>query len=288
MLPILGSIIVLASVLSGYAGMGGNVLALWQPFEIIIIVGASIGAYILSNPGNVLHDTAGAIRDMMRKRNHGRDSYLELLSLLFVVFRNARTKGWMSLERHIERPRKSDLFRQFPHFYLNASAVTFLTDYLRIISLGSSNPYELNALMDEEIETIHSERLRVSYALQTMGDSLPALGIIGAVLGVIRAMGSISEPPAVLGHLIAGALVGTFTGIWLSYGFIQPIAAAMRARVDSEMKYYLCMKAGLLAYLQGAAPQIAIEFARKVLLTEDRPTFIEVEDATLAIPSKVA
>ena len=287
MLALFGSLLVIVSVLGGYAAMGGHVSTLWQPFEMVIVVGSAIGAYIVANPAHILRGTITAVKTLSKPPRYNRDSYIELLSMLFIVFRTARLKGWKALERHIEQPESSDIFRKFPSFYQNPHAVIFFCDYIRIVSLGSGNPYEISTLMDEEIETIHQERLQLSEALQVMADATPALGIVAAVLGVIRAMGAISEPPVVLGHLIAGALCGTFMGVWLSYGFIGPVAANLRSRTDAEMKYYLCMKAGILAYLQGSAPQIAIEFARKVLLAEDRPTFLEVEDATMAFPVKI-
>jgi chemotaxis protein MotA len=285
MLALFGSLLVIISVLGSYWGMGGYIGTLWQPFEMTIVIGAALGAYIVANPHQVLRQTVSVLGSLARPPKFNRESYLELLSMLFVVFRMARVKGWKQLERHIEEPESSTMFRRFPEFYQTPHAVIFFCDYIRIVSLGSSNPYEFSALMDEEIETIHAERLQVVDALQTMADSMPALGIVAAVLGMIRAMASISQPPAVLGHLVGGALVGTFMGIWLSYGFVGPMASALRARIDAEMKYYLCMRAGILAFLQGSAPQVAIEFARKVLLAEDRPTFLEVEDATLAIPA---
>jgi chemotaxis protein MotA len=287
MLASLGSFIVIFSVLGGYAAMGGHLYTLWQPFELMIVLGAAIGAYVVGNPAHILKNTWSSISGLSKPPRYNRDSYIELLSMLFIVFRTARLKGWKSLEHHIEKPESSDIFRKFPSFYQNPHAVIFFCDYIRIVSLGSGNPYEIATLMDEEIETIHGERVQLSDALQVMADATPALGIVAAVLGVIRAMGSINEPPAVLGHMIAGALCGTFFGVWLSYGFIGPVAANLRSRIDAEMKYYLCMKAGILAYLQGSAPQIAIEFARKVLLQEDRPTFLEVEDATMAFPVKI-
>ena len=285
MLPFFGSILVVVSVLGSYAMMGGNVGTLWQPFEMTIVFGAALGAYIVANPEHILRGTWRGIKSLSQPPRYNRESYIELLSMLFVVFRMARLRGWKALERHIEQPEASEIFRQFPTFYQNPHAVVFFCDYLRIVSLGSGNPYEISTLMDEEIETIHAERVQLSDALLVMAESTPALGIVAAVLGMIRAMGAINSSPTVLGHLIGGALVGTFTGVWLSYGFVGPVAGALRTRIDAEMKYYLCMKAGILAYLQGSAPQIAIEFARKVLLSEDRPTFLEVEDATLAVPA---
>ncbi len=287
MLASIGSFLVIFSVLGSYAAMGGHIGTLWQPFEMTIVIGAALGAYIVANPEHILRGTWASIKGLTKPPRYNRDTYIELLSMLFVVFRTARLKGWKSLERHIEQPESSEIFRQFPSFYQNPHAVIFFCDYIRIVSLGSGNPYEIATLMDEEIETIHGERIQLSDALQTMADSTPALGIVAAVLGVIHAMGAMNQPPAVLGHLIGGALVGTFMGVWLSYGFIGPVAANLRGRIDSEIKYYLCMKAGILAYLQGTAPQIAIEFARKVLLSEDRPTFLEVEDATMAFPVRI-
>ena len=285
MLAIVGFLLVVFSVLGSYAGMGGFLGTLWQPFEVTIVVGASLGSFILANPPRVLRETLSAVRGLGKPPRHDRESYLELLSMQFAVFRIARSKGWKVLERHVEEPEASSLFRRFPLFYQSPHAVIFFSDYILIVSLGSGNPYEISTLMDEEIDTIHSERLQVSDALQTMADGMPALGIIAAVLGMIRAMGSIGQPPAVLGHEIGGAMIGTFMGIILSYGFVGPIASALRGRIDAEMKYYLCMKAGILSFLQGSAPQVAVEFARKVLLSEDRPTFLEVEDATLTIPA---
>ena len=284
MLTIIGSLIVLVCVLGGFAELGGNMAVLWQPAEVSIIVGASIGAYVIGNPREVIKDTLNGIVALTKPERYDRKSYLELLSVMFAVFRTVRTKGWLSLERHIEHPDDSTVFQQFPTFMSNRHAVGFICDYLRIISLGSSNPHELDALMDEEIATIHAERMQVANALQTMADSMPALGIVAAVLGVIKTMSAINAPPEILGQSIGGALVGTFLGVFLSYGFVGPMAGAMRARIDAEIKYYLCIKAGLLAYLQGSAPQIAVEFARKVLLEEVRPSFLEVEDVTATVP----
>ena len=216
-------------------------------------------------------DTWQAVASLVRRPRYDRTAYVELLSLLFSIFRTVRNKGWLAIEPHIEYPDQSEVFAKYPSFISNRHAVAFLCDYLRIISLGSSNPHELDALMDEEIATIHGERSQVANALQTMADCMPALGIVAAVLGVIKTMAAITEAPELLGQSIGGALVGTFMGVWLSYGFVGPAAGALHSRVDAEIKYYLCIKAGMLAYLQGSAPQIAVEFARKVLLEQVRP-----------------
>jgi len=285
MFLLIGAVVVVAAVFGGYAAAGGHLLVLWQPFEGIIIVGAAIGAFIIGNPKSVLSRASKAMGHALKGSRYTKESYLELLSMMYQVFKLAKSKGMLALEQHVENPDESSLFTQFPAFHGDHHVVTFLCDYLRMISLGTENPHEIEALIDEEIETHHSELSQVSNAVQTMADGMPALGIVAAVLGVIKTMGSITEPPEVLGHLIGGALVGTFLGVFLSYGFIGPLANTLKITYDAETKYYQCMKAGLLAYLGGHAPAVAIEFARKALLTEVRPTFYEVEEAVSALPA---
>ncbi|MCE9508218.1 MAG: flagellar motor stator protein MotA [Alphaproteobacteria bacterium] len=280
MFKIIGIIGVLLSTFGGYYANGGHLGVLWQPFEFIIIFGSACMAYLIANSKHVVKSTFGDVKSIFKADKYGKQEYIELLSMLFMVFKMARTKGWLVLEPHIENPHESDIFSKFPKFHANHHAVTFFCDYLRLISLGAEKPHEVEALMDEEIDTQREERNHTSHAVQTMADGLPALGIVAAVLGVIHTMGSITEPPAILGHLIGGALVGTFLGVFLSYGFISPIASAIKDRNDAEIKYYVCIKVCLLAFLQGAAPQVAIEFGRKVLIHDVQPTFLEVEEAT--------
>lgn len=285
MIRILGFIMVPLCVIGGYMAMGGKVAVLWQPFEVVIIVGAAVGAFMIANPTSLIKETMHEIKGIFKGQPYDKDDYLELLAMLYTVFKLARTKGFLALESHIENPDDSEIFRQFPRFNANHHARTFLCDYLRIISLGSENPHEMEALMDEEIETMHGEKKHASHAVQVMADGMPALGIVAAVLGVIKTMGSITEPPEVLGKLIGGALVGTFLGVWLSYGFIAPVATAIQTRGDAEVKYYQCMKVAILAFLQGVAPQVAVEFARKTLTHDVTSTFIEVEQATQNAPT---
>jgi chemotaxis protein MotA len=284
MLFIIGSTTVLVCVLGGYAAMGGHLAVLWQPFEAVIIVGAAIGAFIISNPKTVLGRTGKAMATVLKGSRYNKESYLELLSLQYQVFKIAKTRGLLALEQHVEKPEESALFQQFPKFYSDHHAVVFLCDYLRLMSLGSDNPNELESLMEEELETHHEEQAQISGAIQTMADGMPALGIVAAVLGVIKTMGSITEPPEVLGKLIGGALVGTFLGVWISYGFLAPIASSLKAVHDADAKYFQCLKAGLLAHLHGYAPAVSVEYARKALLSDVRPTFYEVEEATSALP----
>jgi chemotaxis protein MotA len=284
MLFIVGSLVVLACVFGGYMAQGGHMAALYQPFELMIIGGAAVGAFIISNPITVIKRTMAGFGDLLKGAPYSKDNYLELLSMLYTVFKMAKSKGMLALEQHVEKPDDSTLWQKFPKFAADHHVLTFLCDYLRLLTLGSDNPHEMEALIDEEIETHHSERNQVVAAVQTMADGFPALGIVAAVLGVIHTMGSISEPPEVLGRLIGGALVGTFLGILISYGFVAPIAGSLKSRYDAEAKYFLCIKAGLLAYMQGYAPAVATEFARKALLSEVRPTFYEVEEAVAALP----
>ncbi|MEE8332806.1 MAG: flagellar motor stator protein MotA [Alphaproteobacteria bacterium] len=285
MFLIIGSVVVCASVLGGYAAMGGKLGVLWQPFEAVIIVGAAIGALIIGNPKKVIIGTIKSIGHAMKGSRYGKDDYIELLSMMYQLFRTAKSKGMLALETHIENPEESELFAQFPGVHEDHHIITFICDYLRMISLGTENPYEIEALIDEEIETHHTELHQVVGAVQSMADGLPALGIVAAVLGVIKTMGSITEPPEVLGKLIGGALVGTFLGVFVAYGFVGPLASSLKITYDAEGKYYQCIKAGLLAYLAGHAPQVCVEFARKALLSDVRPTFYELEDAVGALPA---
>jgi chemotaxis protein MotA len=285
MFVIIGSVIVLASVFGGYLANGGHFEVLIQPFEVVIIVGAAMGGFITSNRKPVLSATAKAITGLIKAERFDKDAYLELLSMLYSVFKVAKTKGALALEQHVENPNESTLFQRFPKFYAEHHAVVFICDYLRLLTLGTDNHHEMETLMDEEIETHHAEHEAVVSAVQSTADALPALGIVAAVLGVIHTMGSITEPPAVLGHLIGGALVGTFLGVLLSYGFVAPIASAIKARGEAEARYFFCIKAGILAYMQGYAPSVAVEFARKALNTDVRPTFYEVEEAVEKLPA---
>jgi chemotaxis protein MotA len=277
---IVGVVIVLASVLGGYMANGGHVGVLWQPFEFVIIFGAAVGAYVIANPLSVLKATAGGMGQLLKGARYNKESYLELISLLYSVFKLAKTKGMLALEQHVENPHESKLFQQFPAFAADHHAMTFLCDYLRLLTLGTENAHEMESLMEQELETHHHEKLQLATAIQTMADGMPALGIVAAVLGVIHTMGSITEPPEVLGHLIGGALVGTFLGVLLSYGFVGPIGKSLQNIYEAEGKYLECIKAGLLAHLQGYAPAVSAEFARKALLSTVRPTFYEVEEAT--------
>lgn len=286
MLIIIGTIIVTISVLGGYAMHGGNLSVLWQPSEFIIIFGAAFGAFIIGTPKAVAVATIKSIGPMLRGPKYKKDDFLELLSMQYSVFKLAKTKGDLALESHVEKPGDSPLFQRFPKFANDHHALTFLCDYLRLLTLGTNNAHEVEAIIDAEIEAHHNHSHSISSGIINMADGMPALGIVAAVLGVINTMGSITEPPEVLGMLIGAALVGTFSGVLFSYGFFAPFGRAMAAVFENETLYLNCMKAGLLAHMQGYAPQVSIEFARKILPDHLRPTFQELEDTVTNLPNE--
>ncbi|MEQ9145038.1 MAG: flagellar motor stator protein MotA [Parvibaculaceae bacterium] len=284
---IVGILVVNLCVFGGYAAMGAHLGVLWQPFEFVIILGAAIGAFIIGNNATVLKNVGSICGTLLKGSKYSKESFLELLGLQYTLFKLAKAKGSLALEAHIEDPENSDIFQQFPTFASDHHAVEFMCDYLRMITLGTENAHELEALMDEELETHHQEQELAVASVQALADGTPALGIVAAVLGVIKTMGSIDQPPEILGHLIGGALVGTFFGVFVSYGFFAPMASFLKSTYEAESKYFLSMKAGLLAHTNGYAPAVSIEFARKALMSADRPTFQEVEESTqnLAAPA---
>ena len=285
MMLIIGAVVVIVCVLGAYAAHGGHLGVLWQPLEFVIIIGSAIGAFIIGNPKTILSQVGGALGLAFKGSMYSKKDYLDLLCMQYVVFKLIKTKGMLVLESHIENPHESAVFSRFPSFVNNHHASVFFCDYLRMLTMGSENVHQMEDLMNEEIEIHHHGRAQLASALQTMGDSFPALGIVAAVLGVIHTMGSISQPPEVLGHLIGAALVGTFAGILISYGFVAPIAGLVGQLYNNEEKYFQCMKAGIIACMNGYAPAIAVEFARKSIEPEFRPDFYELETAIEAAAS---
>lgn len=282
---LLGIAIILICVFGGFVAMGGRLDVLFQPFEAVIILGAAAGAFVIGNPGPVLKQTGGVFGTLFRGPRYGKAAYVELLGLQYTLFKLVQSKGILALEEHVESPATSPIFQRFPSFSKNHHAVEFMCDYLRMVTLGTNVVHEMEALMDEELETHHQENERLIGAVQSLADGTPALGIVAAVLGVIKTMGSISEPPEVLGHMIGGALVGTFLGVFVAYGFFGPMAQSLRNIFETEAKYFLSMKVGILAHMSGYPPAVAIEFARKALMSEVRPTFAEVDAATAQLSS---
>lgn len=256
-----------------------------MPGEVVIIMGCAISAFIIGNSMETVKYTMKYMGALAKPAAYSKEDYIEMFSVMYTLFKLVRTKGWLAVEQHIESPHESDLFGQFSSFQHNHHALLFLCDYLRIISLGSDNPHQIEALMDEEIETIEAHEGHPGHAVQHMADGIPALGIVAAVLGVIKTMASISEPPEVLGKLIGGALVGTFLGVWLSYAFVSPIAGAMTNKAETEVMFYKSMKVAIIAFLNGAAPQVAVEFARKFIPHDVQPSFMELEEHLNELPS---
>ncbi len=278
MLVIIGLVIVFGCVAGGYLAHGGHLDVLWQPFEFVIIFGAALGAFIMSSSKTVLMGCLKSFGPLLKGPKYKKRNYMELLSCLYAVFKLAKSKGDLALEMHVDNPHESSIFQEYPTFLKDHHALEFTCDYLRLLTLGSSNPHELEAVMDVELEAHHNDDHDIAGAIQTVADGLPALGIVAAVLGVIHTMGSITEPPEILGQLIGAALVGTFSGILGSYGMVAPIAKSLQTTFEANAAYLQCIKTGLIAHIQGYAPQVSIEFARKTLPSDVRPSFAEIDD----------
>jgi chemotaxis protein MotA len=276
MLLIVGALIVVASVAGGYLMEGGHPLVLNQPSEFLIIGGSAVGSLLIGTPLSVLKQLAGQIKQLFRSAA-GKGVYVDLLAMLFQIFKVAQQSGVMALETHFEAPDKSSIMTKYPTFLARHEAVDFLADSVKVIIVGGIASHDLEALMDLDLEVRHHEATRPAATLSKIADALPGLGIVAAVLGVVITMGAIDGPPAEIGHKVGAALVGTFLGILLSYGFTQPLAGSLEQRVAEDGHYEKCIKAGLLAMYKGLPPSVAIEFARRVLPEEIRPSFDETE-----------
>lgn len=279
MLVIIGYIIVIVAVLGGYGLHGGALGPLFQPFELMIIAGAAFGALVGGNNIKALRALLRAIPQAFKRSSFTKERYLDLLGLMYELLNRIRREGLMAIEADIEAPQESALFQKYPTLLADAHLMEFITDYLRLMVSGNLNPLEIEVLMDQEIETHHQEAMVPAVAIQRIADALPAFGIVAAVMGVVNVMGSVGEPPPVLGAKIGAALVGTFVGILLAYGFVGPLASVMEQKVAESSKQFECIKVTLLASLNGYAPSLAIEFGRKVLFTTERPSFLELEDS---------
>ena len=281
MIAIVGVIVVLGSVIGGYVLEHGNLHVLYQPVELLIIGGAALGAFLISNPMKTIVMTIKSIGKVIGG-SPGKLFYLEVLTLLNRIFAKIRKEGLVSVEQDVEAPDESPLFQQAPNFLKDHHAVKFLCDNLRVIMTTNISPHELEAVMEAEMESHHEEAMVPSEAVTRMADALPALGIVAAVLGVVITMGKISEPPAVLGHSIGAALVGTFLGVLLSYGFVGPVGTNLAAKVKEGSVVYHMIKVALVSFVGGTAPQIAVEFGRRVIPSGERPGFTEMEEALRA------
>jgi chemotaxis protein MotA len=274
----IGAIVVLGSVITGFVLEGGHILALNQPLEMLIIGGAALGSLLISSPMPVLKGIIAQLKSVLGGGLTKKD-YLDLLVMMSEIFNVARKDGLIGLENHIEHPDKSEIFQRYPKFLKNHHAVKFFVDTVRVVISGAVQPHDLEDLMDNDIEALHEEESRPSDALAAVADSLPGLGIVAAVLGVVITMQSIDGPPEEIGHKVAAALVGTFLGVLGSYGLVGPLAASLKHRLNDDKQYLSCMKHALLSFHKGVAGSIAVEFARRTLYAEVRPDFVELEKA---------
>ena len=277
MLLLVGYVVVAGAVFGGYALMGGNFGVLFQPVELMMIGGAAVGAFIAGNNGKTIRATLKELMVLLRTSRHDRQLYMDLLALLYELLAKARKEGMMKLEADVDEPGSSEIFGRYPRIVANAAVMEFICDYLRLVISGNTDAFEIEALMDHEIETLRHEGAVPVHSLTRVSDALPALGIVAAVMGVVHALGSADLPPSEMGALIGHAMVGTFLGVLLAYGFVAPLASLIDQKVTEGMKMYECAKVTLLASLNGYAPQMAVEFGRKVLFSTERPSFSELD-----------
>jgi chemotaxis protein MotA len=278
MLVIIGWLGVIACIFGGYALAGGKFAALYQPQELLIIGGAAVCAFLVGNSPKVIRATLRTLPTCFRGSKYSKALYIELLSLLYDLLAKIRKEGLMSIEGDVDQPEQSPIFSKYPMILADHHAMDFMQDYLRLMVGGNLNAFEIENLMDNEIETHHHEGEAPIQAVTRVAEALPAFGIIAAVMGVVKTMASVGEPPEVLGRKVGAALVGTFLGILLAYGFVGPLGGLLEQKLQEQTKMLQCIKVTLLASLNGYPPQVAVEFGRKVLYSTERPTFIELED----------
>lgn len=278
MLVIIGYVIVCGAVFGGFAMAGGHLAALFQPLELLMIGGAALGALFVGNNSKSIKATLKAIPILFKGGNFTKKRYMDLLALLFEILTKIRREGMMSVEKDIENPEESTIFSRYPDTLHDHHTIEFISDYLRLMVSGNMDAFQIENLMDNEIETHHEEAHVPAHVIAKIGDGLPAFGIVAAVMGVVHTMESVGAPPAELGMLIAHALVGTFLGILLAYGFVGPLSGLLEQKTQESSKMFQCIKVTLLASLNGFAPAIAVEFGRKVLYSTERPGFLELEE----------
>ena len=280
MFLILGYLLSLICVFGVFILHGGKIGVVLEalPFEMATIGGAAVGAFIVNNQPKVIKATLASTAAAIKPSKYTKARYMELMTLLYDILQKARKEGLMAIEQDVEEPHESEIFKKYPNVGTDHHVVEFMTDYLRMMVSGNLNSHEIEALMDSEIDTHHEEAHAPVAALNRMAGGLPAFGIVAAVLGVVNTMGSVGQPPAILGGMVGSALVGTFLGILLAYAFVEPLAGLVEQKAADAAKELQCIKTTLLASMQGYNPATAIEFGRKVLFSTDRPSFLELED----------
>ena len=288
MFVIIGLVIVIGSILAGYVMHGGNIMVLVQVTEFIIIGGSGIGSVLIANPPSAVAATVKSLIGLLKGNPYKKETYMELLQMLYDMFIMARREGLVSLDQHVENPHDSKFFSSYGFFFAHHHALSFLADTMKVVITGSVANHDLSELMDIDLETTHEEILKPSGIIQNLGDSMPGFGIVAAVLGVVITMGKIGGPPEEVGHSVAAALVGTFLGILLAYGMLNPMAAALTGQAKCEEQYMNCIKCALLSFARGDAPLTAVEFARRNIDPGCRPSFSEMESTVKGAAAKAA
>lgn len=278
MFVIAGMLIVILSVVTGYMSSHGELLALWQPFEVLIICGAAFGAFLIANPASLQKKTLKLLPQVFLGSRHNRDFYSQLLTCVFSLFQRSRQDGFLAVEQDVEAPFESELFNRFPDVIRDRELVEFFTDNYRVYTITGLPSHELEAMMDSELELISEELIAPGHAVNRVAEALPGFGIVAAVLGIVITMGSIGGPMEAIGAHVAAALVGTFLGIFFAYGFVGPVSANLERLGEQELQAYLCIKACLSAMASGHPPAISVEAGRKLLPSHLRPSFIELSD----------
>lgn len=288
MFQIIGIVLLFGLVFGSYIMSGGNMGVILEalPHEMMTIGGAGIAAFLISNSMTVIKATAGGFGKVFAGPKWKPADYRDLLALLFLLTKTMKSKGVIALESHIEKPEDSSIFSRFPRIMKDHFAVDFICDTLRMMTMNLEDPHQVEDAMEKQLEKHHHEASEPAGALQNLADALPALGIVAAVLGVIKTMGSITEPPAVLGAMIGGALVGTFLGVFMAYGLVGPMATRLKAVVDEEGSFYKIIQSVLVAHLHGNAAQISVEIGRGNVPSGAQPSFLELEEALSAIPAE--
>ena len=282
---VIGLVIAVGSILGGYMALGGHFEVLVQPFEFVIIGGSSLGIFIVANQFGTIKDCGKAFLEAVTDKAPKPRDYLDVLNVLHALMRELRAKSRGEVEGHFDSPKESEIFKAFPKLLANVDLLTFICDYGRLIIIGNAKTHEIEALMDEELETLAYDRFKPVQAYQAVADGLPALGIVAAVLGIIHAMGALDRSPEELGGLIGAALVGTFAGIFFSYAIIAPIAQKIKVVRQKQLRLFTLVKLSLLAFMNGAMPQVAVEFGRKTIPSKERPTIDTVESETTSAGS---
>jgi len=281
-MALIGIVLVLASVAGGFAMAGGHFAVLMQPSEFVVILGAALGALVASAPGKMKKRVMTAVKRAVKENIPSQKDYLDLLKLQYELFLLARRQGVLALEAHVNEPAKSELFKKYPSINRHHHARTFLAEAMQQLVNGTS-PDDLDALLDSELETVKAEGHLATGLLRTIGDALPGIGIVAAVLGIIVTMGHMDAPPAVIGHHVAAALVGTFLGNLFCYGILAPLANNAETQETHTLRYLAVIKSAVIASARGVAPPTAIEFGRKMIFTDERPTFADVDKALQSV-----